>query len=205
MWRTKRDIVLTKICLVQDEQISAEMNKLHTQRAKTFNEDKNARPSFSEGDQVWVLKPKSLSSQSKLEPRWNGPMTVQKRLGNSSYSLMDLYGDKHSAHLDQMKPFTDDLLGEKTFLEFHGPSHFSSHTQRKNGTIKAHRCLTPQKYEFLVHWNHEDDTEGVWENSTTFLRNGQLKSLWDYCVSNNIPLGVSDLFPNENEISSNSQ
>ena len=179
---------------ILDEQISAHMSTLHMKNAITFNEDKTTRPYFSPGDQVWLLKPKSLSSQSKLEPRWTGPMTVQQRLGNSCYSLIDLYRDTHAAHLDQIKIFKDNLVGERTLLEFQGPTHFPVRKSSQTGTIIDHRCLTPKNPEFLVNWNNEDISEGVWEKPSTFLRMGQLKALWDYCLENHISLEVSDLF-----------
>ena len=101
------------------------MNLTHIEKAKTYNENKVVQPPFVEGDQVLFLKQKSLSSQAKLEPRWTGPMTVKKRLERASYLLTDVFGHEHTGHLDQLKIFVPEKLGESTLLEFHGPTFLS--------------------------------------------------------------------------------
>ena len=93
-----------------DLHIASVLRAHHEERARLVNQGRRYRPHFSIGDRVRCLKPKSLWSKAKLEARWAGPMTVQQRNGRSSYTVRDSYGDLHAVHMDQLKPFVEDIL-----------------------------------------------------------------------------------------------
>ena len=77
---------------MRDEFVAQRLNAKHLLAAEQVNKGRKARADFAVGDKVWLLKPKSLSSQAKLEARWVGPMRVVHRLGRSSYSVVDYMG-----------------------------------------------------------------------------------------------------------------
>ena len=57
------------------------------------------------GDLVWLVKSPSLSSSSKLEARWTGPLRISERMGEHTYMLIDKKGVSSMAHVDQMKEY----------------------------------------------------------------------------------------------------
>ena len=51
-----------------------------------------------------------MSSQSKLESRWHGPLQVQARLAQHTYAVTDKTHSQLKVHCDQLKPYL--ALGE---------------------------------------------------------------------------------------------
>jgi transposase InsO family protein len=98
-----------KMCLI-DTSISQALSSLHKEEAKKRNSTLPSREEYQIGDLVWVLKPKDLSSQSKLEARWHGPLAVTERLSSHTYVVQDKKHTSLKVHCDQLKPYFS--LGE---------------------------------------------------------------------------------------------
>jgi hypothetical protein len=177
-----------------DIELSKKMNAIHEKEAIAYNKDKKTRDFLSPGDKVWYRKPKSLSSTSKLESRWTGPMKVTQRKGARSYQVKDMYGIFHDCHLEDLKPYIGEQFpGTPEYLEFQGPTP-SKKEDSLVGHVIDHR-LVGNDHEFLVTWGNEDRSEGVWETPPMFMKYGQLPVLWDYCQTHGIPLDISHIIP----------
>ena len=61
-------------------------------------------------DIVWLDRTPSLSSASKLEARWVGPLKISDRVGEHTYQVLDKRGTATLVHIDQLKPY--EVLGE---------------------------------------------------------------------------------------------
>ena len=177
-----------------DLTIAHRLNELHLKEAVRINATRKSRRHFCEGDKVWLLKPKSLASQHKIENRWNGPLTVTQRVGQSSYVLVDSYGDDHAAHLSQLKPYKEDPLQDydSTLLEFKLTTNKPT-PPIKMGEIRDHRITPNGGPEFLTVWSGTDPSEGTWEKANVFVKYNFLKALHDYCTTAQVRLDVTDL------------
>lgn len=102
-----------------DTAISQELTTLHL---ATSTSTKPSRTPLNRGDLVWLQKPSSLASQSKLESRWHGPLQVHSRTGQNTYQLVDKRGHLLTAHIDQLKPYlttgeSEELVGLPEVLD----------------------------------------------------------------------------------------
>ena len=177
-----------------DLHIASVLRAHHEERARQVNQGRRDRPPFSVGDRVWCLKPKSLWSKAKLEARWAGPMTVQQRNGWSSYTVRDSYGDLHAVHMDQLKPFVEDILvGAGDLLEFCRDMRDRVAAPARMGTIRDHRRGLEGHWEFLVTWGIDDDSEGTWEAGDTFLRYGLAQPLLAYGQHHGLCLTLAEV------------
>ena len=176
-----------------DGRVSYLLTRRHDARAAHLNSANKARTPFSPGDQVWLMKAKSLASSSKLEGRWAGPMDVLRRTSKSCYELRDHLGHLHPAHLDQMKPFIPDrplTPGEPLTYVRHNADRTPAPAI---GSILKHRPSDSETWEFLTHWGGTDPSEATWESPSAFLRRRLLPQLWDYCQLHHLVLSIPDL------------
>ena len=88
-----------------DQMISQELNSIHAKESKRRNSHKPLRETYKVDDIVWVLKPRDMASQSKILPRWDGPLQITARLGAHTYSVKDKKGTLLQVHVDQLKPY----------------------------------------------------------------------------------------------------
>ena len=176
-----------------DSRVAFLLNETHQKQALAYNVDRSQRKSFEIGDKVWLISPKSLASTSKLEPRWRGPMCITQRVGKSSYKMLDTFGVQHDGHLNQLKHFVqlDSMQDVGTLLTFCREPTSTSHI--KLGNILSRRFNDDNRLEFLVHWDKEDASEGVWELGKFFAKHGTLDSLWAYCQENNVHILFQDV------------
>ena len=93
-----------------DIQVAQTLSQKHLAEATKRNASFPPREEYSAGDLVWVIKPKRLSSQSKLESRWHGPLQVVARLAQHTYTVTDKSHHQLKVHCDQLKPYF--ALGE---------------------------------------------------------------------------------------------
>lgn len=103
-----------------DATVSSTLMALHAHRTAS---SKPEREEYQVGDLVWTLKPATLESQAKLEPRWNGPLVITFRLGQHTYVVRDRRGLPLTVFIDQLKPYlsTGDVE-ELDGLPLHDPS-----------------------------------------------------------------------------------
>ena len=87
-----------------DQLVATALTEKHSLDISRRNMHKPQRDIFSQGDLVWIYKTPSLSSTSKLEPRWTGPLLVTTRTGEHSYMVTDKKEINIMVHTDQMKP-----------------------------------------------------------------------------------------------------
>jgi hypothetical protein len=179
-----------------DTTIARELNKIHDKSEAHFNKRRSRRSAFNINDKVWLLVPKTLASSHKIEKRWNGPMTVTHRVGESSYILTDSTGHTHDAQLSQLKPYMEESIQYENSmaLEFHTP-HKPILPPFQVGSIIDHRCDTQNTPEFLVHWANRDIKESTWERAPLFVKNGLLSKIYAYCQDNGITLTIPHLMP----------
>ena len=76
-----------------DQQVAEALRQARTHKEKTREDKTPEREVYSQGSLVWVLKPLTMSAQSKLEAKWKGPYQILSRNGKRSY----LVGDKKEA------------------------------------------------------------------------------------------------------------
>ena len=101
-----------------DSLVSQALKAKHQAESTRNNASLPTRESYAVGDLVWVLKPRSLSSQSKLEARWHGPLQVLARLAQHTYTVTDRHHSQLKVHCDQLKPyFPLGEVGELSGLE----------------------------------------------------------------------------------------
>jgi hypothetical protein len=93
-----------------DKLVATALQEKHIQTFARRNASLPHRESYSPGDLVWLYRAPSLSTQSKLEPLWRGPLLVKVRVGEHSYELQDKLGHITKAHVDNLKPYR--ALGE---------------------------------------------------------------------------------------------
>ena len=121
----------------------------HKSQAQARNSHRVDREEYQVGDLVWVLKPHSMSTQSKMEPIWKGPLKIHQRVGHHSYLVQDRSGAHLSVHVDWLKPYVP--LGEV------GELAGLLDTHRTVQTIKGMRDGTDGSREYLVQWSDNSD------------------------------------------------
>ena len=103
-----------------------------------------------------------MASQSKLEPRWRGPLKVVHQNGRRSYTVVDKRGVELLVHVDQLKPYLSlGEAGELVGLEGWG---------KVVEDIVEHRDGEEEE-EYLVRWRGEPGDAAAW------LTRSQLVSL----------------------------
>ena len=137
-----------------DMAVAAQLSRLHSTSAALSNAAKRDREPFEVGSLVWVLKPDTLSSTAKIEPRWRGPLKVLERCGERSYVVGDSKGGKLAVHVDQLKIYHP--LGEQD--ELVGLGGGATEVEK----VKGHRLDSQGCPEFLVWWKGEPESEATW-------------------------------------------
>jgi hypothetical protein len=132
-----------------DQLVATALTEKHSLDISRRNMHKPHRDTFSQGDLVWIYKTPSLSSTSKLEPRWTGPLQVTTRTGEHSYMVTDKKGITIMVHIDQMKPYI--VLGETGELTGLG------NWDRKILQLQESRERPDGEVEYLILW---DDNKG---------------------------------------------
>ena len=155
-----------------DAKVAATLNESHWQEARRLNE-KRAKPTpYHPGDKVWLLRPKG-SAVSKLDTWWVGPVEVAARLGDLSYQVFIKPGVTHDVHLDQLKPFVEDVVeGQAIELYHHMAGYQPMETQPDEWMvqkIKGHRQRPDGNWEFLTQWEGSPPGEETWEPAENFI------------------------------------
>jgi len=104
----KRDAIFAEVA-VRMKEASERNQRYHNRRRREF--------SLKEGDLVlrrnFTLSDAAEGYAAKLAPRWRGPYTVKKRLGNVSYLLHDEKGVEDGPwHVEQLKKFVTESCRE---------------------------------------------------------------------------------------------
>ena len=152
------------------------MNMEHAKDMECANKLRKTRRPFQEGERVWVRKSPNLSSSSKLDTRWRGPMRVVQRRGESSYQVVDPHGKFHDFHMDQLQPYIDDEINQGQPRNFEEPSG-----PEKKGDIISHRLGETREDEFLVQWWDQPPSEASWLKSSTMLQEGLELPTPEFC------------------------
>ena len=161
-----------------DTMIAEKLNKQHEMEMAARNSKRKSRKPFKEGDQVWLMRPPSLSTAAKLQGRWRGPMKVVQRRGESNYQVVDSQGRFHDAHMDQLCPFVRDEwddVGGFTIFEMEEKPHV--------GEIMGHRVNEKGEDEFLVQWVDQDPSEAVWMGRLDMVQEGMDIPSLEWCQS----------------------
>ena len=132
-----------------DQLVSTALTDKYSLDISRMNMHKPHRDTFSQGDLFLIYKAPSLSSTSKLEPRWTGPLQVTTRTGEHSYMVTDKKGITIMVHIDQMKPYI--VLGETGELTGLG------NWDRKILQLQESRERPDGEVEYLILW---DDNKG---------------------------------------------
>ena len=147
-----------------DQRVQQALQDKHEEDTTRINQGKQAREDYHLGDLVWVLKPASLSTQAKVEPRWRGPLQILQKQGHHSYLLRDKKGDTLAAHVDQLKPYL--TLGEE------GELAGLEHTGKDIEQVRGCKVGPTGSREFLVWWKGEPSSEATWVPYTELVREG---------------------------------
>ena len=73
---------------------------------KTKSPDDKAR--YAAGDVIWVIRLRDASAIDKFAPWWDGPMVVEKRLGQHTYSVQVKEEKLRASHVSQIKRGVED-------------------------------------------------------------------------------------------------
>ena len=154
-----------------DQMISQELNSIHAKESKRRNSHKPLRETYKVDDIVWVLKPRDMASQSKILPRWDGPLQITARLGAHTYSVKDKKGTLLLVHVDQLKPYIP--LGLPGELK-----GFSFQDQEIDKVVNS-REREDGETEYLVVWknNHPLPT---WTHQSLLLALGGAQHIEKY-------------------------
>ena len=93
-----------------DNKIAEKLQEAHDKVTERVNANRKARKPISEGDWVWIARPKPIGGV-KLMTWWRGPYRVIERQGDASYVVKTPQGEKIPVHATQMKKCTWETLG----------------------------------------------------------------------------------------------
>jgi hypothetical protein len=93
--------------LPQHQQKAKELIKISQERSQKHHKDKKMKKeiTYQKGDKVWLYDSRLDKQWSrKLDPKWKGPFTVEKRLDKGSYVLSNDFGQMpEPIHSDRLK------------------------------------------------------------------------------------------------------
>ena len=145
-----------------DRAVSERLNQIHQVQKERFNKKKNRRNPFSQGDMVWVMRPKPVGGH-KIQTGWLGPFPVEDRIGTSSYRVQLKAGELLSVHLDQMKAFHRDVTTQGIPLSFSSEIDGERRPVPNLALVRAHRRDPSGRLEFLVHLEGSSNRLDSWE------------------------------------------
>ena len=180
-----------------DVQVSEKLNAMHASQSSQWNDKKRPQRSFSEGERVWLHKPKQVGGM-KLSGWWDGPFVVQKKIGQNVYVLDLGGGESMDAHADQLKVFHDDIVLTGGIPLFHHQDDPPSKSHLVVEWVRNHR-RGPQGWEFLIHWKGAPPSEDSWESDQFFLH-VQNKIWLDYCQDQGILQDIWQISPMSSRI-----
>ena len=155
-----------------DRLASEALNAQHIAEARRVNAGRSMPPPYHPGDLVWYLRPRG-SQVSKLDTWWLGPCKVLRRTGNLSYEIVVKPNVTQDVHLDQLKPYCEDVLHGTGVELFHYSSGYKVlHTQPDEWDVERilrHRRNSQGKLEFLTQWEGADPGETTWEPAGNFV------------------------------------
>ena len=122
-------------------------------------------------------------------------MNTVQRCGESSYQMVDNEGVFHDAHVDQIKPFVADEMGECLETLHYQKSGIltpmvETHEMEK---ITRHRRGDSGAWELLTHSKGQPETEDIWEPLETFVKRELLELLAHYCAQQELTLSLADI------------
>ena len=85
-----------------DTLLAHSLNEEHGRAMERSNRAKQLRDPFGVGDLVWLYRAPSMSSASKLQAKWTGPLRVEKCTGEHSYEVVDKAGVAIMANIDSL-------------------------------------------------------------------------------------------------------
>ena len=156
-----------------DNWVAKQLDTLHKQRLRLINAQRKAPTSYSVGDWVWALRPRSSPQTVKLDTRWVGPVKVLKRVGESSYVVGIKPNKSFDIHASHMKPCYEGEYKDKTLdLHFYPSTHEEMGLASDEWNVKdilRHRTRPDGTPEFLTHWEGCPPEEATWEPAGNFI------------------------------------
>ena len=93
------------------EEIAKKMNNKHDKLLQQLNKGIKEAEVLEVEAEVWVYKPRRVGGY-RLEPRWWGPATIVRRVGESSYEVEWEGGKTYLAHRDDLKRVRGEQIEE---------------------------------------------------------------------------------------------
>lgn len=177
------------------ERLAADaLNAQHKAEAERINARRSKPAPYHPGDLVWYLRPRG-SHVSKLDTWWLGPCRVVRRTGDLSYEIAVKPNVMQEVHMDQLKPYWEDVI-HGTGVELF---HFSSGYQAMDTMpdewdvecILKHRKGNNGKLEFLTQWEGASIKESTWEPAHHFVARYCYKFV-EYLQQNGLDVGMAE-------------
>ena len=176
-----------------DRRVAEVLNKRHEAAVDRVNRSRAPRAIIAIGTKVWVYKQKKVGGY-KLEPRWWGPATVSKRIGESSYEISWEEGT-FEVHIDDLKEYMveefQDEGEELWYINEEGEGEAVEEGSAAVEGIITHRVQEKGTMEFLVKWLGWGEDYNPWEPASSFTKCCQPWA--EYCDRHEIQLKVHDL------------
>jgi hypothetical protein len=146
-------LILVNIFLSVETRIKAAKNikKKHDENKKRFDKHR-LNQTFKKGDLVWYEWP--LTSDSKLSPKYKGPLVIENSVGKVCYKIKKAdqikKKDTRIAHIQSLKPFFDrPNLDDPGSIEFED----STNAEPEEGTV-VERNSNPVTEEATSYVHH---------------------------------------------------
>lgn len=172
-------------------QAAKELNAAHRMEAARVNAARKTPQTYRVGDWVWVLRPRSGTSESKMDTWWTGPVPVLRRTGEASYEVEIRPGVMHMVHTDRLKPF---VTGEPVELFHFGATAKTGEEEETHvgewnvADILDHRWVAG-KPQFLTKWEGASPGEETWEPVGNFVHRYSYQ-LPRYCQKKGLSLNL---------------
>ena len=177
-----------------DERVAEILNTKHQLAVDRVNRNRAPRPHFSVGTKVWVYKHKRVGGY-KLEPRWWGPATIEKRVGESSY-VVAWEGGTQDVHIDDLKEYAvDEFEGDSQELWYICRERSEEEEEEEGNwaveNVLGHRTNSDGILEFQVRWLGWSEEHDSWEPASHFTR--CCKPWVEYCDGKGLEIRARDL------------
>jgi hypothetical protein len=172
---------------ILDREVASILDTLHALERDRVNKNRRDSHPFRVGQLVMLTLPKSVGG-NKLKAGWRGPYYLRERKGESSFVLE--YAPQHllEVHVDQLKPYLDDLSPDEGI-----PMSYRARDPPTSSPLEAERILDhrpgPEGPEFLVRWKGAPASCDSWEASHRFI---DIRSMvWrQYCHDHGVNIRV---------------